>query len=57
MQEITTEKDMYWKQMSDLESELIELRKQYDQLQANHEKTLLENNETIRNLKVLKIYI
>lgn len=43
--------------MNDFESEIVELRKQYDRLQANHEKTLFENTETIRNLKVFKMYV
>lgn len=38
--------------MKEYESELTEVKLHHTQLQANYEKTIVENTETVRNLKV-----
>lgn len=50
--EIILEKDTYLKQMNEFQAELAEVKLQHAQLQSSHEKTLTENAESIRNLKV-----
>lgn len=53
IKEMSAEKDVCWKQMKEFESEVAELKLQYTLLHANHEKTIVENAETVRNMKVI----
>lgn len=57
IQEITSEKDLYFKQVKEFELELVDVKSQYAQLQANYERTVVENAESNRNLKVLKVWL
>lgn len=53
VEEMASENASYHKQIKELEEELIELKSQYSQLVNNHDKTVSENAETIRSLKVM----
>lgn len=52
IEELNSEKDIYFKQMKEFEAELDEVKIQLGQLRANHEQIVTEHAEAVRNLKV-----